>query len=115
MTKENKLKEYCGYDDLRLVQEIEQDYGSNTCFDYIDSFVGDGKLKYVICFVEPCGDIYSPGFKTWKEGIEWWIEVFKSQPKTMDYVEAGHHLFWRNKPTKKPKDMWKKYKIYDRE
>jgi hypothetical protein len=109
-------KEVVDYDTLRLIQEIKQDYGTDTCFYYIDSLVErdnkeSDKIKAVICFVEPCGDIQSPWFFSWVEAIEWWIDVFKSQPEGWGYIRAGHHLFWRNEPTEKPEDMWKDYEF----
>lgn len=67
-------------------------FGPNTCFDYIDSLICDGKRYGVVVFVEPCGDI-TRWAESWDAAIAWWMAVFRAQPKAWDYITAGWHLW----------------------
>lgn len=98
--------EIIDFDTLGKIIELNNiDYGYETCFDYIDSLLEiDGK-KVVRCFIEPVGEIDSPKFGTFIECLQWWIDVFRSQPKELSYIQAGWHLYDKDLTTN-PIDMW---------
>ena len=83
---------------------------ADTCFDYVDSLIQDGDRYGVTIFVEPGGNITKWG-DSWEEVIEWWIEVFISQPPGIDYARCGWHLYEQiedgGELPENPYDAWK--------
>ena len=84
-------------------------FGRNTCFDYVDSFIEkDGKFGVVV-FIEPLGNI-TKFANSWIEAIDWWIAVLRQQPLGWDYILAGSHLFTLQEEGGLPDDpetVWK--------
>ncbi len=73
-------------------QELENIGGSVSCFDYVAAFVEDSGQFGIVIYVEPCGHIGKLG-RTWLEVLDWWISVFKTEPRHWDYITAGWHLY----------------------
>lgn len=90
------MSEIVNFDVLNEVEEFalrRSKFHSSTCYDYIDSLLEyDG--RYGVCiFVEPCGNI-TKWADSWLDALLWWKKVFETQPKEMDYIDAGWHLFF---------------------
>ncbi len=82
------------------------DFGFDTCCDYVDSITFYEKnIVEIVMFVEPCGNISKIGI-TLSEVLDWWIEVFKTQPKEWDYIRAGWYLYNLNGLPDDPKEIW---------
>lgn len=87
-----------GFDVLKKIEHLNlrrdsnlDDFGRDTCCDYVDSLHFEAGRYGVTVFVEPCGDITKWG-QSWDAVLEWWIVVFASQPDGWDYCRAGWHL-----------------------
>lgn len=90
--------------DSRRDNELN-DFGYNTCCDYVDSLVKNGNKYGVVVFVEPCGDITKWGL-SWDEVLDWWEKIFQSQPENWDYVTAGWHLSKLDPLPDDPEKVW---------
>src|SRR5436190_10984869 len=71
------------------------DFGFDTCCDYVESVQIEGDKVGVTVFVEPCGDITKWGTNV-SEVLDWWIAVFKAQPEHWGYIEAGWCIYEAN-------------------
>lgn len=102
------------YDELQLITALNnkcdldgKDLHSDTCLDYVDTISYYDEQYWVIIFVEPVGNIAKSG-KSVKEVLNWWLEVFRSQPQHWNYIKAGWHLFRiRHKLPDNPKMVWR--------
>ena len=84
-------------------------FSANTCCDYVDSIHYDGKRWEVVMFVEPCGNASKSG-DSLDAVLDWWIEVFSTQPTEWDYIKAGWHLWgWGNEFPDDVPSVWKEH------
>lgn len=84
------------YTDIQLLLKLENRDGindENSCFDHVSFIHYDDKdMQWSVCvFIEPVGDITIKGNKL-SNVLEFWIEVFRSQPLAWGYAKAGFHL-----------------------
>ena len=109
MTNVDVILDYDALDKLRDLQC--GDFGAATCMDYVDSITKEGDQYAVTIFVEPAGNVTKHGASV-VEILDWWIEVFKTQPDygqgMYNYAAAGWHLAGQsdNLPDN-PADVWK--------
>lgn len=89
----------------KLEELITGDFGSTTCFDYIDSLIKDSDKFGVVVFVEPAGNVIKWG-NSWVEVLDWWIEVFKLQPNDWHKNKAGWHIYYLKELSDDPKTVW---------
>lgn len=82
------------YEDVQTLLELANRKGINdqiSCFDEISSIYNEDDQWTVKIFVEPVGDIEVKG-NVLKEVLEFWLELFRSQPEDWDYATAGWYL-----------------------
>lgn len=95
---------------LNKLEELKAaDFGSDTCFDYVDSLIEEAGRFGVVLFIEPLGNV-TKFADSWTEAIDWWIAVLKQQPPDWDYILAGSHLMALQDDGKLPDDpgeIWK--------
>jgi hypothetical protein len=82
-----------GYEEIQLILKLENQKGldENTCFDGISFIEGNDDDWSVEVFVEPVGNIKIRG-KTLKTVLEFWLELFRTQPKDWGFAKAGGHI-----------------------
>jgi hypothetical protein len=82
-----------GYEEIQLILELENQkgLGENTCFDGISIIDSNNDEWSVEVFVEPVGNIKIRG-KILKTILEFWLELFRTQPQDWEFAKAGGHL-----------------------
>jgi hypothetical protein len=82
------------HDDIKALVKLANGDGINdniSSFDYISAIYNDANQWVVEVFIEPVGVIKVQG-RTLRYVIEFWLELFRSQPEDWDYSKAGRHL-----------------------
>jgi len=106
------MEELVDFDTFRdELERFGQNFGRNTCYDYVDSAFKRGDKVGVTLFIEPCGTLTKMG-NSLKEVVDWWITVLEVQPD-VSYVCCGWYLYdnWDKVSNLQAVDVWKDMKM----